>query len=114
MAHDRAELRNRLLERHEQIAAAWRAALVPTAYVPLSADEQRQALIGLTDRLIDALLAEPYAPIESSSVGADLVDLGFARASALGRSVDVLGRELLADAPPEELPDLQGRLATLL
>ncbi|MBV8715408.1 MAG: PAS domain S-box protein, partial [Chloroflexi bacterium] len=49
-----------------------------------------------------------------SSVGADLVDLGFARASALGRSVDVLGRELLADAPPEELPDLQGRLATLL
>jgi PAS domain S-box-containing protein len=113
-AHNRADLRKALLEHHEQIAAAWRAALSATAYVPLSADEQRRALTGLTDRVINALFAEPYSPAEARAVGIDLVNLGFARAGALGRSLDLLGRELQTAASSPEPGEFASRLAAVL
>jgi PAS domain S-box-containing protein len=111
MAQERANLQDKLLARRGEIAAAWRTALAPTAYVPLSADQQRHALVGFTERLIGALLSEPFSALEARGVGVDLANLGFARAAALGRTLEVLGRDILPD--DASAVDVQPRLAAL-
>jgi PAS domain S-box-containing protein len=106
--------REMLARRREAIVAAWRAALASTSYVPLNADEQRQALLGLTDRLLDLLLAQTFETSQAQAIGADLVKLGYARSAALGRTLDVLGRELPASLDPSAAPPLQSRLNSVL
>jgi PAS domain S-box-containing protein len=109
-----ADPRESLAGRRDQIVTAWRAALAPTSYVPLSGGEQRQALLALMIRLVDVLLAATFDAAQAQAIGADLVKLGYGRPAALGRTLDVLGRELLASLVPLEAPPLQERLNSIL
>src|SRR5579864_4452436 len=110
----RVDARERLEARMQPIAVAWRAALTPTSYVPMGAAEQRQALTELTRRVIDVLLGSPFSPKPAQAVGAELVKLGYVRPAAIGRTIEVLGRELLASAEAADLPELQTHVPELL
>src|ERR1051326_2829996 len=109
-----ADPRESLSSRREHIVTAWRMTLASTAYVPLGADEQRKALLALIDRLVDVLLAETFEMAQAQAIGVDLVKLGYARAAALGRTLDLLGRELLAQVDPIDAQRLQARLNSVL
>lgn len=113
-AQHQTDLRERLLAQREQLVTAWRSALAPTAYVPLSADEQRQALLALTDQLVEAVLAEPFGPGRARAVGRQLVRIGYSRPAALGRTLEVLGREWAASSIGLESPELQSRLGIII
>src|SRR3954453_21673259 len=91
---DWADLRQRLSPRRDDIVGAWKSALAPTGYVPLSASEQRDALSALTHQILDLLLEDPFEPEQERAIGAELVKLGYTRAAALGRTLEVFGREL--------------------
>src|SRR5690349_11762227 len=106
----RAEVRQVLEARCERVAAAWRSALAPTSYVPLSASEQRQALTLLTRRIVDVLLGKPFLAAQAQSVGAELVRLGYTRPSALARTIEVLGRDLLSGLAAPERAELDAHL----
>src|SRR5579864_5418544 len=88
--HDWTGLRSRLGARAEAIVMAWKTALTPAGFVPLSGAEQRDALTSLTDRFLDVLASEPFVPERASSIGADLVGIGYTRPAALQATIDVL------------------------
>src|SRR5579864_2037470 len=111
---DASPLYAELNARIEDIVGAWRAALAPTSYVPLSATEQHEALTHLTRALIDVLLAERFAPADAAPLGAELVKIGYTRPAALGRTLEVFGRELTAGLNDSELRQVQSRLAPVL
>jgi PAS domain S-box-containing protein len=110
----RADLKIKLQARRDRIVDAWRAALAATSYVPLSAEEQRLALIGLTDQLVDVLLDEPFHAAQAQAVGSELVRLGYTRPAALGKTLEVMGRELPLSLAEHALLELQPRVASML
>jgi PAS domain S-box-containing protein len=114
LVQSRAELKARLQSRRDQIVETWRTALAPTSYVPLSADEQRLALTGLTDQLVDVLLDEPFVAAQAQAVGVELVRLGYTRPAALGRTLEVLGRELPQCLAANGLAELQERVSSVV
>jgi PAS domain S-box-containing protein len=113
-ARARADLRIKLQARRDQIVDAWRAALAATSYIPLSAEEQRLALTGLTDQLVDVLLDEPFLAAQAQAVGSELVRLGYTRPAALGKTLEVMGRELPLSLAEQGLLELQPRVAAML
>jgi PAS domain S-box-containing protein len=113
-AQTRADLKSKLQARRERIVDAWRAALAATSYVPLSAEEQRLALIGLTDQLVDVLLDEPFLAAQAQAVGSELVRLGYTRPAALGKTLEVMGRELPLCLTEHGLLEQQPRVAAML
>ncbi len=92
-------------ERRE-LARNWVAAISSTAYVPMPADELEHQLRQLVHRLHDAVVSEPFAPEQASTVGTRLVDLRCTGASSLRTSLALLGGALLASA---ELQPVDGR-----
>jgi PAS domain S-box-containing protein len=113
-AQARANLRSKVRARRDQIVDAWRAALAATSYVPLSSEEQRLALTGLTDRLVDVLLGEPFVAAQAQAVGSELVRLGYTRPAALGKTLEVMGRELPLSLAEHDLLELQPRVTGML
>lgn len=113
-----AEIREHLLAtlraRCEAIADRWYRAVAGTSYSSLDGSEVRARLVTLTDRASDVLLAEPFAPDQAGAIGAELAALHYLRPVALGRTIEVLARELVADAPAASRAALQPRLAVLL
>src|SRR5439155_13725697 len=92
----------------------WRRAIAHTAFVSFSAQEVSQRLVELTDQAIDALLAEPFDPAKARGIGAALARLHYVSAEALGRTQEVLARELVAGPTAAQVTALQPRLAALL
>lgn len=113
-AQQRLSARERLEAHAERITAAWRAALTPTSYVPLGAAEQRQALSKLTLRVIEVLFSTPFSAQQASAVGAELVKLGYTRPAAISRTIDVLGRELMAVTDASSATELQTHMPAIL
>jgi hypothetical protein len=74
----------------------------------------RPQLGELVDRAIILLLAESFDHEAAESLGAALVVLGFCESAALRLGQEVLGRELVAGLPTEELAILHPRLVALL
>jgi PAS domain S-box-containing protein len=103
-----------LQSRRDAIIEQWYQAIAPTSFVPLSSGEVRRRLAELTDRAIDAFLREPVARHEAHGIGMELARLHFTRPEALGRTHEVLARELVAALPAEQVPTLHPRLAALL
>ena len=102
----------------ERFADRWAQAVVGTSYVPMSAEEIRRFLAGLADRLIAAVLAEPFHSEPGVYVGRDMVAAHFIDPESVRRTLRVLGVHLpeqLRSMPlPEVLPnDLQDRVAAL-
>src|SRR5690625_157108 len=65
-AHEPAEVSR--LDR-QRFAAQWAHELMGTSYVPMSTSEVEGRMLGYTDRLVDALLSEPFDPSDAHAVG---------------------------------------------
>jgi diguanylate cyclase (GGDEF)-like protein/PAS domain S-box-containing protein len=85
-----------------KLARKWANLISSTEYVSLQRAEFEEQLENLVDGLVDALRAEPFTPDAAVQHGARLVEFGCTGPSSLQRSLDVLGRGLLA------LPELVG------
>ena len=79
----------------QRFAAAWAQALLGTSYVPMTTAEVEGYLRGYTDRLVDALLAEPFDPEPGRGVGADMVSVHFTSAESLARTTALVHEQLL-------------------
>ncbi|QIZ39404.1 EAL domain-containing protein [Saccharopolyspora sp. ASAGF58] len=84
-----------------------------TSYVPMTSVEVEGRLYGYTDRLVDALLSDPFDPSAARSVGVDLVAVHFTSAESLARTVDLIGDEILDILRLGSSPGWRGRVAAL-
>jgi PAS domain S-box-containing protein len=96
------------------IAQAWRSMLATEGYVPWSSQELRQRLLVMTDQAIDILLSEPFDASAARAIGTELSRLGYTSPQVLGRTLALLGEELVAELPAHETARLHVRLTTLL
>lgn len=83
-------------------------------YVPLSAGELREAFLSLADQTIAALVDEVDDAVVARQIGAALVGMGYTAPEILSTTVDLVGKELLADLSPADLQAVQPHLATVL
>ncbi|KAA5829270.1 putative bifunctional diguanylate cyclase/phosphodiesterase [Saccharopolyspora hirsuta] len=84
-----------------------------TSYVPMTSAEIEGRLYGYTDRLVDALLSDPFDAAAAREVGVDLVAVHFTSAESLARTVNLIGDEMLDVLRLESTPDWRGRVAAL-
>ncbi|MBQ0922592.1 putative bifunctional diguanylate cyclase/phosphodiesterase [Saccharopolyspora endophytica] len=92
-AHEVAAKVNRTDRR--RFAAVWAQALMGTSYVPMTSAEVEGRLHGYTDRLVDALVGEPFDASPARAVGADLIGVHFTSSESLARTVELIGDEML-------------------
>jgi diguanylate cyclase (GGDEF)-like protein/PAS domain S-box-containing protein len=110
-AHEVAAEVNRADRR--RFAAVWAQALMGTSYVPMTSAEVEGRLYGYTERLVGALLSDPFDPSAARSVGVDLVAVHFTSAESLARTVDLIGDEILDILRLGNTPGWHGRVAAL-
>jgi len=110
---ERSELVQVLRCRRDDIAASWYKAIAQTSFVSQSAAEVRQHLLGLTEEFIALLLAKPFEHRRAEAIGASLADLHYIQPTALGRTQEALGRQLIEGLPADQAVCLQLRLAAL-
>ncbi|GAA2815066.1 cyclic Di-GMP phosphodiesterase RmdA [Saccharopolyspora taberi] len=96
-----------------RFAAAWAEALMGTSYVPMTSAEVEGRLCGYTDRLVDALLSDPFDPSPARTVGVELVGVHFTSAESLARTVDLFGEHLLRMLNLGDGPGWDGRVAAI-
>ncbi|HEY1291667.1 MAG TPA: response regulator [Chloroflexota bacterium] len=104
----------KLRGRAEAIASAWTSMLAAEGYVPWSARELRQRLRIMVDQAIELLLGDPFNRVAARGIGTELSQLGYTSPQALGRSLALLGEQLLAEMPAETAIGLNPRLTRLL
>lgn len=110
-----------LASRRERVKVArkWAYLLSSTIYLPLSHDRIERELLGLLDRLLEAVAGERPDTESAAEVGAELVRLHCVGKTSLQCTVDVLAAALLApsgsrpaDRFPERVARLLGALAS--
>jgi PAS domain S-box-containing protein len=111
-AEDRSQVRQALLSRRDAIADSWYKAVTKTSYVPLDEAQVREHFVALTEEVIALLLAEPLE--HAQAVGASLPDLHYVEPEALGRTQEVLARQLVEGLTADRVAELQPRLTALL
>ncbi|GAA0506301.1 GGDEF domain-containing protein [Saccharopolyspora subtropica] len=84
-----------------------------TSYVPMTSAEIESRLRGYTDRLVDALLSDPFDPSPGRAIGVDLVAVHFTSAESLARTIDLIGDEILDILRLGHSPGWRGRVAAL-
>ncbi|RRO13294.1 EAL domain-containing protein [Saccharopolyspora rhizosphaerae] len=84
-----------------------------TSYVPMTSAEVEGRLQGYTDRLVDALVGEPFDASPAREVGTDLVGVHFTSAESLARTVELIGDEVLDVLRLGDDPVWRGRVAAL-
>lgn len=95
------------------LARAWLDALRGTSHVVMSSADLRALLHLLTDRLAEALAAEPFSPAPGYEIGRLLADAGFTEPESLARTVGLLGAGT-PDPTDRPEPEARARLAELL
>ncbi|GDY33314.1 putative bifunctional diguanylate cyclase/phosphodiesterase [Gandjariella thermophila] len=108
------EPRDVLRRRRVELAQRWAEAVSGTAYVPMSHAEIENFLLGLIDRLADALSGESVDEEVASGVGALLVEHNFTGTESLRHTLEVLGHALLAEPTALDTPSSADRIVTLL
>ena len=103
-----------LLNRRDAIADDWHKAIAQTGSVSLKAAEVRQRLVELTAEAIALLLTEPFDHDRAEAIGASLAGFHYLESEALGRTQELLARQLVEGLPAEQVVELQPRLAALL
>lgn len=96
---------------HAAFVRHWARAVIGTSYVALELVEVEQFLAVQTQRLVIALLDEPFAPGPAAEVGVALVAEHFTGPETLARTIALLPR-LLSELRTDQ-PELRGRLAAL-
>jgi len=92
---------------------AWARAIGGVNFVPMSPGELELSLGRLLDRLLATLVGEPFRADPARQVGADLVAVHVVSPEAFGRTIALIGTELVA-CVAEPVEDLDGRVAALL
>ncbi len=92
----------------------WLSAITGTSFTPLPAAEVRLRLDELVGRAITLLLSERFDPDEAREIGSALGGMHYLSPEAMGRTQDVLARQLLEDIPADHAVMLQPRMARLL
>ncbi|MHA6801589.1 putative bifunctional diguanylate cyclase/phosphodiesterase [Bounagaea algeriensis] len=85
----------------ERFATKWAQQVLSTSYVPMTGSEVAERLHAFTDRLVDAVLADPVDTRAAQDVGADLVGAHFTNSHSLARTVELLGTDFPALIDPE-------------
>lgn len=111
---EKTHLQQVLGDRRQAIAASWYQAIADTGFVPFTAAEVHQRLLDLTEQAIALLLSETFDEAQVQALGASLAELHYLEAGALGRTQQVLGEQLLAGLPAQQVAGLQPRLTLLL
>jgi len=97
----------------ESFARTWATAVIGSSYVPMTRAEVAEHLQALTEVLVHALHASPFRTAPGYEIGARLVEAHFTGTDTLGRTVQLLGDDLLDELgiAPDEL--MRSRLAAL-
>jgi diguanylate cyclase (GGDEF)-like protein/PAS domain S-box-containing protein len=74
---------------------AWAVAIANLSYLPVGVLKVQSQLAPLTDQLVAALLAEPFATVVGHRVGEKLVELNFTDTAALQATIELLDESLL-------------------
>ena len=111
---EKSQVHQALLSRRDVIAGGWFEAIARTSFAPLITTEMCQQLIELTEQAITLLLAESFDHGRAEAIGASLAGLHYIEPEVLGRTQEVLARQLVADLPADQVAVLQPRLAALL
>lgn len=97
-----------------ELARAWADAVLPTAEVPSRRECVEECLRDQLNLLIDVLGQPQFSPEAAAEVGGKLVAQGFTGAQSLGRTVEILARELLGQHELRTVEGLAGKVASLL
>jgi PAS domain S-box-containing protein len=100
--------------RADAIAQAWTGMLSTEGFVPWSSRELRQRLQRMTEQAIDVLLGEPFDIRAARALGSGLSGLGYTSPQVLGRTIAILGEQLVADLPADATARISPRIARLL
>ncbi|MEJ2857976.1 MULTISPECIES: putative bifunctional diguanylate cyclase/phosphodiesterase [unclassified Saccharothrix] len=109
----RSNLDPAVLAGAESFARTWATAVIGSSYVPMTRNEVAEHLQALTEVLVHALYASPFRTAPGYEIGARLVEAHFTGTDTLGRTVQLLGDDLLSELgiAPDEL--MRSRLAAL-
>lgn len=101
-----------------KLARKWAYLITTTAYLPLPHAELEERLLELVDVLATVLMAGSAGPGGSeqraAEIGSRLVAMHCTGPDSLRRTLDVLGRDLLAQPELRRLPGLPERVVTVL
>jgi signal transduction histidine kinase len=111
---ERSQLQTILYSRRETIATRWYEAVVRTSFAPSDVEGTDQQFIELTEQVIELLLAEPFDHGRVQAVGASLAHPQRIQPEALGKTQEVLARQLVEGVSADQAVALQSRLAALL
>jgi len=101
----RSQVHQVLLSRRHAIANDWHKAISRTSFAPLKAVEVRQRLVELAEDFIALLLTEPFEHQQAEAIGASLAGLRYVEPEAIGRTQEVLGRQLVEGLPAEQVTE---------
>ncbi|MGO1050719.1 putative bifunctional diguanylate cyclase/phosphodiesterase [Crossiella sp. CA198] len=96
-----------------RFARSWVRAIAGTSYVSLGLAETEQLLLAHTERLVQALFADPFRATPAREIGFQLVQAHFTGIETLSRTVALLGDEFLGELRVEPDERLQARIAAL-
>jgi len=108
------EVREILADRRDAIASNWHDVIVGASFVSLDGRALFDQLLTLVDRLIAAMLAEPFSAGNGQAIGEAVAQLRYSRPETLGGTVALLGQQLLAGLAIEDFAALHPHLAVLL
>ncbi|WP_188316600.1 putative bifunctional diguanylate cyclase/phosphodiesterase [Solihabitans fulvus] len=97
-----------------RLTVDWANTITRTAYVPMARATIEHQLRGLVDRMVDELTVPAYSPRAGGPVGQWLVAARLTGPDGLQRSMDLLGRRLLALPELGQVPDRADRVVLLL
>jgi len=110
---DLTRLHSLLHAHHTTIIAAWSTAMI-TAGLSLPTPIVRSRFASLLEQITAALLADSCDRAAAERIGAAFAELLDSHPGALGGTLEVLGRELLAPLPADTVLALQPRLAAIV
>ncbi len=111
---ERSQLGPILHSRCEAIADSWYRAVVRTSFVPYDAEVTIQDFVAWTERVIEILLADPFAHNQAQAIGVSLAKPDRVQPEALGKTQQVLASQIIQGLSAKQVMALQPRVAVLL
>jgi PAS domain S-box-containing protein len=108
------ESRSASADRRYKTARKWAYLVSLTAYLPLPYADVERELLGLANRLFEAIVCEPVPIDRIHAVGARLVELNCVGKASLQCTMDVLAGALLAEPELRRFDRLPERVAHVL